>query len=292
MNHTSTKAIRILVALMLTSTGLFAQHNSDSISSTVNYAENTFLTSRVINGQSSDCLPQKQLALRVEHRFGLLNSGFSQFYGLDQATTFFDLEYGITDWLMVGLNRTSTDKTVSGFAKVGLFRQSTGARNMPFSVALAFQTSVIGTKYTDPVRNNDFNSRLNYLYQVIIARKFSDHLSAQLAPALIHRNIVPSSATDKNDLLTLGLGAKYKLTPTLSLSGEYYPVISPSEYFKNNYSNSLSFSLDIETAGHVFQLILSNSADMLEKNFVGETRGSWLKGDVHFGFNILRKFDL
>jgi hypothetical protein len=139
MNHTSTKAIRILVALMLTSTGLFAQHNSDSISSTVNYAENTFLTSRVINGQSSDCLPQKQLALRVEHRFGLLNSGFSQFYGLDQATTLFDLEYGITDWLMVGLNRTSTDKTVSGFAKVGLFRQSTGDRNMPFSVALVFK---------------------------------------------------------------------------------------------------------------------------------------------------------
>jgi hypothetical protein len=275
---------------MLTSTGLFAQHNSDSISSTVNYAENTFLTSRVINGQSSDCLPQKQLALRVEHRFGLLNSGFSQFYGLDQATTFFDLEYGITDWLMVGLNRTSTDKTVSGFAKVGLFRQSTGARNMPFSVALMFQTSVIGIN-TDTVLNNDFNSRLNYMYQVVIARKFSDNFSAQIAPALIHRNLVPTG-TDKNDLLMLGLGAKYKITSNMSLSGEYYPVISPSKYFKKNYSNSLSFSLDIETAGHVFQLILSNSAYMLEKNFVGETSGNWLKGDVRFGFNILRKFDL
>ena len=103
--------------------------------------------------------------------------------------------------------------------------------------------------------------------------------------------MIPSS-TDANDLFALGIGARYKLTEIFSLNGEYYPVINPSVYQKQNYDNSLSLGFDIQTEGHVFQIVLSNSTDMIEKNFVGETQGSWLKGNIHLGFNILRKFEL
>lgn len=257
----------------------------------VNYTEDTFFSNRVVNGQSTEGITQNRLDLRIEHRFGLINQGYSQFFGLDQAYTFFGLEYGIKDWWMVGINRTLTDKTLDGYTKLSLLRQCTGAKNVPVSLSFMVGMSVIGTQYTDPVRNKDFNSRVSYTTQVLVARKFTGNFSAQLSPVWIHRNMV-ANATDNNDLFALGIGARYKLTSSLALNGEYYPVINPSEYQKQNYTNSLSFGLDIQTAGHVFQIVLSNSNDMIEKNFVGETTGDWSKGSLHLGFNILRKFDL
>jgi hypothetical protein len=56
--------------------------------------------------------------------------------------------------------------------------------------------------------------------------------------------------------------------------------------------NPLSIGFDIETGGHVFQLIFTNSVAMIEKGFIGETTGNWLKGGIHFGFNISRVFTL
>jgi hypothetical protein len=59
---------------------------------------------------------------------------------------------------------------------------------------------------------------------------------------------------------------------------------------KKEFYNSLSLGLDIETGGHVFQLHFTNSRLMNEKGFIAETPGNWLKGAVHFGFNISRVF--
>jgi len=64
----------------------------DSIASKeVNYTEDTFLSTRVINGQSTDGITQGRLDFRIEHRFDLLKSGYAEFYGLDHAFTFLAL---------------------------------------------------------------------------------------------------------------------------------------------------------------------------------------------------------
>ena len=42
----------------------------------------------------------------------------------------------------------------------------------------------------------------------------------------------------------------------------------------------------------MFQLHLTNAEQMTEQGFVGETRDDFFKGDIHFGFNISRVFDL
>jgi hypothetical protein len=54
---------------------------------------------------------------------------------------------------------------------------------------------------------------------------------------------------------------------------------------------SLSAGLDLETGGHVFQLIFSNSVGMVAPYYLAKTTGSWGKGDIYFGFNITRIFD-
>ena len=286
-----------VLCVSLFSTVAFAEQvnvllKADSTSSKeVNYTEDTFLSTRVINGQSTEGIPQGRLDFRIEHRFDLLKSGYAEFYGLDHAFTFFGLEYGIKDWIMVGINRTSSTQAVTGFTKISLLRQCTGSKNQPVSVSAYIGTSYTGQSFNNSVNQTDFFLQMSYTSQILIARKFSDTFSAQLSPVWIHRNKI-NSITNKNDIFAAGISARYKLNSTLSFTGEYYPVINPSVYFKNNNSNALSFSFDVQTAGHVFQIILSNSTDMIEKTFIGETTGDWLKGDVHLGFNILRKFDL
>jgi len=257
----------------------------------VNYTENTFYSTRVVNGQSTEGITQNRLDFRIEHRFDLIKTGFPEFFGLDHAYTLFGLEYGIKDWVMVGINRTSSTQAISGFTKISLLRQSTGSVNMPLSVSFFIEPSYAGLPVDNSGVLGDFFTQLSYTSQILISRKFNDKFSAQLSPVWIHRNKVVS-LTNNNDIIALGISANYKFTPTLSVTGEYYPVLNPSVYYTNHNSNSLSFSFDINTGGHLFQIVLSNSTDLIEKNFIGETTGKWLNGDIHLGFNILRKFDL
>jgi hypothetical protein len=87
-------------------------------------------------------------------------------------------------------------------------------------------------------------------------------------------------------LISVGVGFRERLSKRINLTGEYYNQVTQLE----GYFNSLSFGLDIETGGHVFQFHVSNSTGMTDKTFITETTGQWDKGDIHFGFNIARVF--
>jgi hypothetical protein len=98
---------------------------------------------------------------------------------------------------------------------------------------------------------------------------------------------------DPNDLFALGAGSRIKITKRISFNAEYFYVFSPDpSTLSAPIYNPLSFGVDIETGGHVFQLILTNSVAMRENGFLGQTTGQWLRGDIHFGFNISRVFQL
>jgi len=254
------------------------------------YTIATFKSTRVIDGQSIERMQKKQLDFRISHRFGRINQGISEFFGLDQSSICLSLEYGITNWLMVGLGRTTDEKTVNGFIKLSLFRQKSGENSFPVSISYYANTSIMTKVWDDPARTNYFSSRFAYVNQVLVARKFNEKISLQIAPVWVHKNLV-QTVLDNNDVFAVGLGGRYKLTKRISFNTEYYPVIRPIWNYKDpNHSNTLSFGFDLETGGHVFQLFFTNSPGMIEKKFITETSGKWLKGDVIFGFNISRVF--
>jgi hypothetical protein len=257
----------------------------------INYTSATFKSTRVMNGHSVERMPPGQLDVRISHRFGTLNSGAYNFFGLDQSNIHLSLEYGILKWLMVGIGRGTYEKTFDGFAKFTILRQSSGARIMPVSVSALSSIAVTSVKWTDPGRKNYFSSRLFYVQQLLIARKISQSFSVQIAPTLVHRNLV-ATELDPNDLFAVGAGGRIKLTKRISLNAEYYYMINPGKDLSQKFYNPLSVGFDIETGGHVFQLIFTNSLAMIEKGFIGETTGNWGKGDIHFGFNISRVFTL
>lgn len=264
---------------------------NQSPDSVIDFTTATFKSTRIVTGHSIERMPAGQLDVRISHRFGQFNQGSYDFWGLDQANTHFSLEYGINNWVMVGVGRGTNHKMYDGFLKFSILRQSTGRRNMPVSVSYLTTMALTSEKLLLP-GHVDFWMRSSYVNQLLIARKFGERFSFEVNPTFIHRNMVKTEL-DPNDILAVGVGGRFKLSSRISLNGEYYYVVPPLHDFRSTKThNSLSLGFDIETGGHVFQLLLTNSVDMIEKNFIAETDGSWAQGAIHLGFNISRVFTL
>jgi opacity protein-like surface antigen len=253
------------------------------------YVTATFKTTRLIGGHSSENVAKGVMDVKISHRFGTINRGGYELFGLDNATMRMGIDYGITPYLMVGVGRSTYQKTYDAFFKIKLLRQSTGKRNMPISLSYVPTIALKTLKFENPERKNYFSSRLFYTHQLIIARKFSDNLSLQLMPTLVHRNLV-TLESEPNTMAAIGIGGRQKLTKRVSINAEYYYQI-PSMKLEGT-TNSLSIGFDIETGGHVFQLHFTNSQGMNERTFISETTGKWEKGDILFGFNISRVFTI
>ncbi len=251
------------------------------------YVEATFKSTHLINGHSIETTKGGLLDFRISHRFGLLNSGSYNAFGLDNATERLGLDYGITNNIGIGIGRSTFLKQNDAFVKIKLLKQSTGPHASPVSITGLAAVIMKTLKDVDPNSKISSSDKTSYAYQLIIARKFSSKTSVQLMPTLVHYNLVPL-ANDPNDLYSLGIGARQKVSKRLSITAEYYYQFNQF----SGYYNSLAVGVDIETGGHVFQLHFSNSTGMTESTFINQTSGSLGEGDIHFGFNISRVFKI
>lgn len=247
----------------------------------------TFKATQIINTPTVEAPGKNGLQFLIMHRFGRINEGGYALFGLDNAVIRFGLDYGINDRFSIGVGRSSLEKTYDASFKWKIFRQT--ENKMPVTVSLYELVTRTTLKYSDKPY---FTGKYRNAYEsaLLIARKFSPKFSLQLTPIWLHYNLVASSQ-DRNDVVALGLGGRMKLSKRISLNAEYNllpsdPVVSTDIF------HSLSFGLDVETGGHVFQLIFSNSEGMIGPYYLGKTTGNWGDGDIFFGFNISRAFHL
>jgi len=286
--------MRVAITLLfLLPTFCFAQDDllkelQESEKKETEYVISTFNGSRLVNGQSVETRHKRELEFIFAHRFGRINDGIYELFGLDQAYVRIGLEYGITDRLSAGFGRNSVDKTMDTYLRYKVFRQTIGG-GMPVSIT-AFGNAAVKTspKKKDADYDIQLQDRMSYTAQVLIARKFSPALSLQLMPTIVHRNIVADQTTENNDEFALGIGGRLKVSRSVSLNSEYYYRFDVPA--GNPYYNSLGFGVDIETGGHVFQLVLTNTRGLTERAFISETDGDFLAGDLHLGFNVTRTF--
>lgn len=258
---------------------------------TIEYTTNAFKSPRVINSHSMEMLHPGTMDFRILHRFGDVSAGYYQFFGLDQASMRMAFDFGLTKNLMVGVGRSTSKKELDTFAKYRLLWQSTGKRNMPISLIFVAGATMNGLK--DPVGNAEvpanFSRRMAYYYEAIIGRKFSERFTMQLSPTLVHRNIVQNKLVP-NDLYALGIGGRFKVTQRLAIVWDYGYVIN--RFPANLSHNPLSLGVDIETGGHVFQLHFSNAVGMNERAYLSDDNSNWRKGEIRFGFNLSRIFQI
>lgn len=253
----------------------------------------TFKATRIINGSSVENLGAGVLDFRISHRFGKLNDGAQNFFGLDNATTHIGLDYGITKWLMVGIAHSAFNKEDEGFLKAKILAQKKGG--MPITLSFAGSVSVQTTPApTLPAGDKWlFSNRLYYTSQLLIARKFNEYISLQISPTIVHYNLVDSSKFS-NNTLAIGIGGRIKLSKRIAITGEYYYRVTNADLLSSGQPtyNALSIGVDIETGGHVFQMMLTNAQGLTDRTFIGQTTDSWDKGALHFGFNISRVFTI
>jgi len=252
------------------------------------FVTNAFKSSRVINGHSMEFIGKGVLDVRILHRFGPVNSGFNNLFGLDQANMRWGLDYGLGKNLTIGMGRSNVGKEWDGFIKFRPIWQSSGGKwPSPVSVVIVTGATISSMPWSDPARKNFFTSRMAFYNELIIGRKFTEAFSLQLAPVFVHRNLV-AGELDHNNVYALGIGARLKLTNRLAFVADYHYIAYGLD--REIYKDPLSVGFDIETGGHVFQLHFSNSTGMNEKAFITNTTNSWGKAEIRFGFNLSRVF--
>jgi hypothetical protein len=252
------------------------------------YADATFKASRIVNGHSVEQVAAQELEFRISHRFGRISDGFYDLFGLDHANIHFSFEYGITDRLTAGIGRGNYLKTYDAFVKYKIARQSRGAISFPIHISYVFSTEYSNLRNEIP--DFKYYHRFSYVHQLLLARKVNKKFSLQLTPTFIHKNLT-SSKDHKNNIFSLGLGGRYKVLSRLSLNLETFLLETEETPGGSSFYIPFSIGVDLETGGHVFQIMVTNSQAMREVGFITQTTGNWGKGELHLGFNISRMFD-
>ncbi len=248
----------------------------------------TFKSSRVVNGQSIENVGVGVLDFKILHRFGAINQGGYELFGLDQATMRMGLDYGLTNRFMFGVGRSTYQKQYDGFIKYKILQQQTGLKEIPIGVSLVSTVIYKSLRSASNAQYVEYSTdKISYAHQLLIARKFNDYFSLQITPTIIHYNLVEKSSLP-NDFKSIGISMRQRISKRVNITGEYFYRIDKLDGFYD----PLTFGLDIETGGHVFQLHVTNSTGMTERTFINETTGSWSNKDIRFGFNLVRAFTL
>ena len=264
-----------------------------------NRVEDTFESTRVINGHSTETLRRGVLEFRVEHRFGDIagtDGGVQTLFGLDNSSDIrLAFEYGITNDLMVGFGRSKGTgnpyrSLLDGFVKYKILNQQ--KVGCPISLTGIATATFSYMKASDDLSQvssfPNWQHRLAYVTQLSIARKFGKRCSASLTPTLVHRNYVGKD--DVNTLFALGGAFSFPISRKVAILVEYYQTFQHEDVRKQN-TNSLGVAIEWVTFGHNFTINLTNSRGFVESQFIPYTFEQWSKGQFRLGFCIGRKFE-
>lgn len=278
--------LKLAYCFLFLFSGLYAQDDLldelDSDSEDTSYELPAFKAMKIGNLQSTKMAEKGDFYLIVSHRFGALKEGFETFLGLDEANTKIQLLYSFWDGVQFSISRESYNRTFAGSAKVRLMRQS---ETFPVNL-VGYGTVNINTLVDETIfpglKSSD---RYSYATQLLISRRFSEKFSFELAPTYLRENlqnlnILPEA---RHHYFALGFGGRYKLSKRISFNAEY--VYNASRQDGSPFDNAYAFGVDIETGGHVFQLLFTNAQSTNEPGFINSA-----EGDILFGFNIVRVF--
>lgn len=280
----------LLVTLTLLSNYLFSQE--DLLKQLQSQSEPTTITStfksyKLINLETTKLVPKKHLDLVIAHRFGSINNGIDDFFGLDFASTRIQFLYGITDNFNISFSRSRLEKTYDFATKYRIKTQQKGG--FPFTIN-GYHLAAINTELNErDFAEFSFANRLGYTSQLIIAKKFSSKASFQISPTLLYEGLT-FTRDEQNWQYSVGFGGRVLFTKRMAIIADYALHLNRAD--SSPFRNALAIGLEIETGGHVFQLTFSNAQGLFENAFINRAEGNWEDLDIFFGFNLNRTFDL
>ncbi len=262
-----------------------------------------FNATKIINMQSTEIVSPGAIQFMISHHFSnIWNKGggkqnIAQFFGLNSgvAHTYLSFDYSPLKFMNVGVAMAGASK-YEGWAKFRILRQQTGAKNIPVTIGWYSMMNVNTAE--DP--DNEFSgNKFSFMNQLLISRKFSDKISLQLMPTWIHFNVVPYGINNSNEVFSMGIAGKYKVSSKLNVTLEYARqlnmyknLITKNGAILNYNPDLLSLGVEISTGTHLFQFYVGSTTDASAIDQLARNNSSIKDGNIAFGFTINRSMNV
>jgi len=292
------KLFLVAITIMIGFSSGFSQENPED-SKTTKPKESPILIKDsfediiLINNQTSEVLRKHALQMEIQHRFGSIDQGFQEdatfdFFGIFGPSNIrLGFNFGLTDRLMVGIGGTKHNNLYNVQWKYKLFRQAEN-KGMPVTVTYYGNIAINISNNPDFIT---FSNRLSYFHQILISRKFNKKLSLQIAPSISHFNIIDTTRYQdiSHDNFSICFSGRYKFAALTSLIIEYTQPFTISESVGTK--PDLGIGVEIGTRSHTFQIFVGTANAIINQYNVVYNNQDFTKGEVHLGFNIMRRWN-
>lgn len=242
---------------------------------------------RLITGHTAATLPKGSFELGIQHRFGEINSGAYNLYGLDNFNSMrIAADYGVTDKITAGIGRSSYRKTYNGYFKWRFLGAPESKFNLTFLSDIAVDARARADWNLEPFRQSH---RLFFTQQLIASWQVNKGLLLSISPTLVHANLV-SQRSYSNDMPVVSGYIRQQIIPKFALTAEASVLINSITPVKPKSNPTLGFGFEYFTPQHAFQINLTNSRALNEPFFLIDNPNSLQLGNFCLGFNLIRRW--
>jgi hypothetical protein len=253
----------------------------------------TYESGMTIDNQTSYIPTAKTLEFVIQHRFGSMENGLSDFFGIyGTANTRLALNYSVMDWLQVGFGTTKNYKLQDFSLKANLLKQSRDNKS-PVDVTYYGNFSIDARDETYFGEDYKFGNRVAYFNELLVSRKFCDYFIMSVGGSFTHFNQVDSLM--EHDKIALHFVGRIKFSQQSSLIINCdVPLkidgIKEWSEFTNPPKYNFGFGYEVVTATHVFQIFAGSATYLVPQYNVMLNQDDFFKNidNVFIGFNISR----
>ncbi|WP_346864370.1 DUF5777 family beta-barrel protein [uncultured Draconibacterium sp.] len=293
----------ILLVVFAFATQLFAQEETEKVKDTP--VSNPFESGILIDAQTTVIPDAKTLEFLIQHKFGTMDNGRSDLWGLyaPGANVRLALNYTPVKNFQIGIGQTKKNMYTDLNAKWTIIHQ-TEKNKVPVSVALYGVVAVDGRNVdqfgTGKVVDTqgealptyiDLNDRLSYFSQIIIGRKFCDWFSLQAGASFTHYNMVTMDSN--HDVVGIHVNGRVKFSPQGSFIFNYdHPLeiesITEQSPWDTKAKPNLAFGVEIFTFTHAFQIYVGTADGIIPQDAMMNNQNDWKNKGLALGFTITR----
>ena len=268
--------------ILFGSHALIAQEKEEKEDKGKRPVRDPFGSSLIIDNQTSIVPSKGTLQFDMNHRFGTLDNGFSDFFGIyaPGANIRMGLTYSLIDDLAIGVGLSKLNMYLDLHAKYAIFKQR---RDWSIPVGLTYYANMaIDTR--DAENFEEGVHRYSYYHELIISSRLSRKISVQVTPSFSHYNAVDSLMS--NDVIGIGVSGRFKVSSQTSIIFDYNKQLTSHEKF--DVQPNYGLGVELTTSSHAFQIFASTFQGILpQHNMVWNTNELKAEG-LLLGFNITR----
>lgn len=246
----------------------------------------------LIDNQTTVVPSVKTLEYMIQHKFGHINNGFSDLFGLyaPGANIRMALNYVPYKNLQIGYG-LSRIRMYSDFSVKYTILEQTRQNTIPVAVGVFANMAIDGRNDEAFGNNYKFTNRFSYFTQLIVGRRFNDFVSVQANASFTHYNLT-EPGTD-HDKISVGINGRVNFSPQSSILFQYdaplkIKAITEHREWNNPAKPNIGLGWEIRTSTHAFHIYLSSTDGMIPQHNALYNLNDWTKGDLMFGFSITR----